>query len=155
MPKKNIKSKMKLPYQADPEGSRYAFVVPNNLSGQIFLNMAEEYLNTGTYKMLKRGRGKRAEHSRKAGRGSRAFDQDLPKKYAQRFCVYLDLKPSAPYKLQWKSASDDPSYVSELRHENYELKRMIEDLKNSMEEIESRKEGFRLKLASYELKARS
>lgn len=129
-------SKIKLPYQADPKGSRYAFVIPNDNDGDLFIKLCEKYLNKETYKLTKRSRGKRVKHSRNDGRGDRGYDQDLPKQYAERFCVYIDSKPNSEHEIKAKRLEDD-SRIHALREENYFLKREVSNLLSKLTGIRS------------------
>ncbi len=71
---------------------KFQIRIPNNEEGQITLGLIKKGLNRDRYKLRLRANGPRTKHAVANGLHPRAYDQDLPMKYAEYIRIYIENK---------------------------------------------------------------
>ncbi|MGH3428231.1 MAG: hypothetical protein ACRDQZ_11815 [Mycobacteriales bacterium] len=99
--------------------------VPNTEEGRAFLESLKFYSTVGT-RIAARPRGPRAKHATAAGKRPRSFDQDLPRKLAESFGMYI-----------WKPAVEQKEYQyrSKLYDEMGDLRSQIAKLIDQRDQL--------------------
>lgn len=108
------------------------FTIPNNEEGQLFLALANKYLNAKSYSLWARGRTPNHTKMKKAKVNPCFHRQSLPLKYADNMGVYLMVKLD---KKRQVVGINDAIYLNKLRKEFWEAYRKNEASKSLLDAL--------------------
>ena len=116
-----------------PMGDYEEPIVLNN--GEEIRGLVDSLLNTDTYSVRRRARGKRKQHALANGYHARAYDQELPLEHGEEIVYYFYTKPTKEDKrlqaikqLDWRINSLKAS-IEEIAEGRIELKYKAENMK--------------------------